>query len=323
MLRKNDKANDTSSIQGSIKRYLIVRELGSTKTHLYPVYLAYYFDPDRKETVNCVIKAISDLTAFKHELEIYGLKPHRSILKCIDVIENYTIDFGIYKNKSFNMLVFPYLENGSFIEVIEKYPLDEPTLRYYVEHLLDAIEYLHENGFAHRDIKPDNILLDDSFHPILIDFGHTVRHSNDKGPILFNAQTDRTTPGIIPPEFHKGVGYYGTRMDMFAFGKLLFNLATSLVPFASAKAGDPHFEIIAKGRWEDYWKMVKRNQRSMKILSSEPSSELKALIQGLLHPISDKRMTIEEVRASAWYQNTKPRSLEDIQCQMLKTKHST
>jgi serine/threonine protein kinase len=322
MLGINDQSLDAARYIGSIEQYQIVREIGSKKTHLYPVYLASYYDFDRKETVNCVVKAISNLTAFKNELEVYNLKPHASILKCIQVIENYTIDFGQYKTQSYNLLVFPYLKNGDLFNLIQKNPLDEQTLRYYVESIINVIEYLHNNGFAHRDIKPDNILLDDNFNPILIDFGHTVKYSDELGPKLFKERSDITTEGICPPEFHKKIGYYGTRMDMFALGRLIFNLATSLRPFQNTKAGDPYFDMIAKGEWEPFWRKVQSGMRASRNPPGVLSEELKELIQGLLQPLSDKRLTIEEVRTSAWFRSTTPKALDEIQCQILKAKLS-
>jgi len=309
---------DPAHYMGSIKKYLIVREIGSAKEHLYPVFRAFYYDSDRKETVNCVIKAISSLTSFQNELGVYKLKPHSSILKCLDVIEDYTIDFGRCKGQSYNLLVFPYLRNGDFIKLISNAPLDEPTVRYYLELILDAVEYLHENGLAHRDIKPDNILLDDNFNPILIDFGHTVKHSDEKGLKIFKERSDITTPGICPPEFHKKVGYFGTRMDMFALGRLIFNLITGLAPFNSSGKDDPFFAMIEKRQYDAYWKKVESGATSTWKIFGGVSKELKELIQGLLHPLSGERLTIEEVRASAWFQKTEPKSLGEIKSQILK-----
>lgn len=62
---------------------------------------------------------------------------------------------------------------GSLFDYIASQPLDESIARYYFSQLVNVLQYCHSRGLVHRDIKPDNILLDDNFDIKLIDFGFT------------------------------------------------------------------------------------------------------------------------------------------------------
>eukprot|EP00331_Platyophrya_macrostoma_P004409 CAMPEP_0176425154 /NCGR_PEP_ID=MMETSP0127-20121128/11237_1 /TAXON_ID=938130 /ORGANISM="Platyophrya macrostoma, Strain WH" /LENGTH=330 /DNA_ID=CAMNT_0017806295 /DNA_START=20 /DNA_END=1012 /DNA_ORIENTATION=- len=320
MISANDETVKSSISLGNIEKYLISKEI-DPDTHLYPVYLATYFDDTKKESKKCIVKAISDLTAFQRELKVYNLDPHANILQCLEVIENHTISFGTYKDKSFNLIVLPYLENGDFFDYLTKIYLDERTVRFYIEHILNALEHLHKNGLAHRDIKPENILLDEKFNPILIDFGHTTEHSNARGPILFNSWEDATTPGIVPPEFYRGIGgYLGTQMDMFALGKLIFTLSTGMEPFRTTRKEDKFYHAIETGAWEAYWGKIESMAKRKWTNFDGFSPELKELLQGLLCANPSKRLSLDEIRSSKWYETVVPRAADEIQCAMLRVK---
>ena len=59
--------------------------------------------------------------------------------------------------------LFFYVKNSGFFP--------EPIARYYFKQLVNALGYIHSSGYAHRDIKPDNILLDSNFNMKIADFG--------------------------------------------------------------------------------------------------------------------------------------------------------
>ena len=307
------RANNTSTYY-SLSLKCSLEELCPGE-HLYPVFkVSGEFCQSFSNQTQTVIKGMETSSwtskdSFDHEVAVFKLAPHPNIIKCLLISENVTFDFGPYVGRSYNLLVFPFLPADLF-DCVVKTPLDESIARYYLEQLLDALEHLHKNGLAHRDIKLENILLDENCNLVLTDFGHAAAISDGTGPILFKKGT---TPGICPPEYFNNGEYKGTQMDMFAVGRLILSLVTGAQPFKEAKNEDGFFKFIAKNDWKSYWSRIQYGAKRKNLAFSDFTSEFKDLVQGLLHVDPESRFTIEQVRSSAWFVNTKPCDLETIQ----------
>lgn len=95
--------------------------------------------------------------------------------------------------------------------------------------LLEALEVVHRGGIVHRDVKPDNIILDADERPYLMDFGIVKRddsvHETMEGKIL-------GTPGYLSPEQLQGHPLDG-RSDLYAAGVTLYQMITGDIPFRS------------------------------------------------------------------------------------------
>lgn len=116
--------------------------------------------------------------------------------------------------------------------------------------LLEGLAVVHEAGFLHRDIKPDNIYVrDEDGSLVLLDFGAARQTAN--------ARTDQTgifTPGYGPIEQYAGVERQGPWTDIYALGATLFWLVAGKKPIeASARIGAedplPPAEEIGKGKY--------------------------------------------------------------------------
>lgn len=122
--------------------------------------------------------------------------------------------------------------------------VDGPTLRVRLERhgrmrgedaagllvpLLEALEVVHRGGIVHRDVKPDNIIIDTDGRPYLMDFGIVKRDDNvqetAEGKIL-------GTPGYLSPEQLRGHPLDG-RSDLYAAGVTLYQMLTGDIPFRS------------------------------------------------------------------------------------------
>jgi tetratricopeptide (TPR) repeat protein/tRNA A-37 threonylcarbamoyl transferase component Bud32 len=105
-------------------------------------------------------------------------------------------------------------------------PLPEAEVLRWFEQVLSAVEYLHEHGVIHRDIKPGNIKLTPQGRIVLVDFGIAKRHQAGV-PTMIGAQ-GAGTQGCAPPEQYRG----GTdqRSDIYSLGATLYALLTGSWP---------------------------------------------------------------------------------------------
>ncbi|MDR3740572.1 MAG: serine/threonine-protein kinase [Terracidiphilus sp.] len=96
--------------------------------------------------------------------------------------------------------------------------------------VLDALEYIHENGVVHRDLKPENIMVDENDHIKLIDFG-IAGDSQARRLTYANFTATLGTADYISPEQVKGKRGDG-RSDVYAAGVILYEMLTGRLPFS-------------------------------------------------------------------------------------------
>lgn len=100
------------------------------------------------------------------------------------------------------------------------------------QELASAIGYAHEQGVLHRDIKPDNVLLQQDGHVILADFG-IAKMLEQTDPALTATGTGIGTPNYMAPELAMGKTDTSPAQDLYAIGVVLYEMLTAKAPFAA------------------------------------------------------------------------------------------
>ncbi|WP_295956746.1 protein kinase [Rhodoferax sp.] len=107
-------------------------------------------------------------------------------------------------------------------------PLTRDALLSIIHPLLDGLDAVHQTGFLHRDIKPDNIYVRADGTPVLLDFGAARRVSSD------SAMTNIISPGFAPFEQYHSQGKQGAWTDIYSLGAVMYWMTTGEKPTESA-----------------------------------------------------------------------------------------
>ncbi|HKF36765.1 MAG TPA: protein kinase [Ktedonobacteraceae bacterium] len=131
-------------------------------------------------------------------------------------------------------IVMPYMAGGTLAEYVSRHgPLSLSEAQYYLEQISSALDYAHEHGCVHCDVKPANILLDGTGHALLSDFGIVRLMQPEDATVqesMKSAETLMGTPDYVSPEQALGQELDG-RSDVYSLGVTLFFLLIGSPPF--------------------------------------------------------------------------------------------
>lgn len=258
-----------------IERYSILGEIG--RGGMGRVYRATVKETGADVVVKTLLKLKKDkkgerqLERFRREGIALAQLNHRNIVR--------VIDFRMSGQSAAGRHVYPYLVMEHIDgQTLEKYsrnlrhgtegPPDLEKLDQLFLPLAEALHYCHEKGIVHRDVKPANILIenspDNSGRPVLVDFGlvkmdpEKLRESLEMGDALTRAGQTIGSPAFAAPEqLHGNTEKFGPAMDVWGFGATLFWFLTGHLPYK------------AKGMAELYAACRKRDPEPVRNL--EPS----------------------------------------------------
>lgn len=183
------------------------------------VYLAY----DRRVRRQVAVKVLYGrdepfVRRFEREALAVGALSHNHILPLYD--------FG--EQSPWYYLVMPYVDGCTLRDYLfrhKRLTLEEAAS--FLSQIASALQFAHDHGVVHRDVKPSNILLRQDGYAYLVDFG--LAKAMQGAEVLTSAGAMVGTPEYMAPEQSNGFSDY--RSDIYSLGIILYQMLTGQLPF--------------------------------------------------------------------------------------------
>jgi hypothetical protein len=218
-------------------RYRIERQLG--EGGMASVYLAEDLKHDRKVALKLLkpeLAAVLGADRFVVEIKTTASLQHPHILPLFD---SGTAD-------GFLFYVMPFIEGETLRDKLNRETelgVDEAVR--IAREVLDALQYAHEHGVVHRDVKPENILLHGG-HAMVADFGIALAVSAAAGARMTETGLSLGTPHYMSPEQATAEKEITARSDVYSLGAVLYEMLSGSPPHVGASAQQIVMKIIAE-----------------------------------------------------------------------------
>ena len=201
-----------------IGHYRILRRLGTGS--FATVYLAEHLYIEKLAAIKILHIAMNEQNyqAFLGEARINARLEHPHIVRLLD--------FGFSEQKPY--LVMEHAPNGTLRQLYPKGSRMPPQLMvHYVSQIAEALDYAHQQNVIHRDVKPENLLLNGKNELVLSDFGIAIVQQRQQS---LPKQAIAGTPVYMAPEQFRGISLPAS--DQYALGVMVYEWLCGEPPFA-------------------------------------------------------------------------------------------
>jgi serine/threonine protein kinase len=200
-------------------KYSLVRKIGSGG--MSSVYKAIDLETHKAVAVKVLPPGLDDAENFRlrfeREARILMRLRHPHIVPLL----NFGVEDGIY------YMVMPLMEVGTLRERLHKGPIRPEEGANIIRQIAEALQFAHNAGMVHRDVKPSNILMDSEGNAWLSDFG-TAYVRNATASLTGSSVIG--TPQYMAPEQARGEPV-SEKTDVYALGIVLYQMCTGQLPF--------------------------------------------------------------------------------------------
>ncbi|GFY24220.1 hypothetical protein TNCV_1012721 [Trichonephila clavipes] len=264
----------SSASSGGLVRvgfYHLEKTIG--KGNFAVVKLATHIITKTKVAIKIIDKTHLDednLKKILREIQIMKMLHHPHIIALYQVMETERM---IY-------LVTEYASGGEiFDHLVAHGRMSEKQARHKFKQILTAIKYCHERHVVHRDLKAENLLLDENMNIKIADFGFSNYYESDK-----MLSTWCGSPPYAAPELFEGRQYNGPKADVWSLGVVLYVLVCGALPFDGSTLHSLRNRVLA-GKFRIPYFM---------------SSECEHLIRHMLIVDPAKRLTLDQIIKHKW-----------------------
>ncbi|XP_022764842.1 CBL-interacting protein kinase 2-like [Durio zibethinus] len=271
-----------------MQKYEFGRLLG--QGNFAKVYYARNIETNQSVAIKVIDKEkvlnVGMIDQTKREISVMSLVKHPNILELYEVMAS----------KSKIYFVMEYAKGGELFNRVSKGKLREDMARKYFQQLISAVDFCHSRGFYHRDLKLENLLLDENGILKVSDFGlSAIAECKHQDGLL---HTTCGTPAYVAPEVINRKGYDGAKADIWSCGVILYVLVAGYLPFHDSN-------LIAM-----YRKISKADYKFPTWFSPEVSK----LLSRILNPNPKARISIAKIMTNPWFKkgfNSKPVQKKD------------
>lgn len=183
-------------------------------------------------------------------------------------------------------IVMEFIQGGLLFDLCQTMgSMGEDAGRFFLTQMLDSVDYMHTRKVVHRDLKLENILIDDNLNLKVADFGFACYKNIDA------LKSYRGTMTYMAPEIKEGKQYKGTEVDLFSIGVILFIIVQGIFPFKEARKEEYFYKLLLDGKIDTYFQ--KTNGTGL-------SDDFKDLILKFFSYNGADRPSIEDIRAHPW-----------------------